>query len=76
MVDSTPRPYLQVQPGYLVRRLQQAAVALFMAQTAEQALTPVQFAAMIAVAASDGTDGWQTASMWAPGPMCSRYPTR
>ncbi len=56
MVDSTPRPYLQVQPGYLVRRLQQAAVALFMAQTAEQALTPVQFAALIATHEQPGLD--------------------
>jgi DNA-binding MarR family transcriptional regulator len=56
MVDTTPRPYLQVQPGYLVRRLQQAAVALFMAQTAEQALTPVQFAALIATHESPGLD--------------------
>jgi DNA-binding MarR family transcriptional regulator len=56
MVDTTPRPYLPDQPGYLVRRLQQAAVALFMAQTAEQAITPVQFAALIATHEQPGLD--------------------
>jgi DNA-binding MarR family transcriptional regulator len=56
MVDPTPRPYLQVQPGYLVRRLQQSAVALFMAQTAEHAITPVQFAALIATHEQPGMD--------------------
>ncbi|MGY0194935.1 MarR family winged helix-turn-helix transcriptional regulator [Leptothrix sp. BB-4] len=56
MVDPTPRPFLQVQPGYLIRRLQQAAVAIFMARTAEQGLTPVQFAALIATHEQPGLD--------------------
>lgn len=56
MVDPTPRPFLPDQPGHLVRRLQQASVALFMAQTAEQAITPVQFAALIAIHEQPGMD--------------------
>jgi DNA-binding MarR family transcriptional regulator len=40
---------LDALPGHLIRRLQQAAVAHFMAHTAGQDLTPVQFAALAAV---------------------------
>ena len=37
-------------PGHYIRRLQQIAVALFLEETSELGLTPVQYAAMQAVA--------------------------
>ena len=37
------------QPGHLIRRLQQIAVALFMAETKEFDITPIQYAALLAV---------------------------
>jgi DNA-binding MarR family transcriptional regulator len=40
---------LYSKPGHLIRRLQQIAVAIFMEETAEFDLTPVQYAALIAV---------------------------
>src|SRR5882724_10320385 len=36
------------QPGHLIRRLQQIAVALFMAETKEFDITPIQYAALLA----------------------------
>jgi MarR family transcriptional regulator, lower aerobic nicotinate degradation pathway regulator len=51
-----PRPFLPAQPGYHIRRLQQAAVALFMAETADFGITPVQFAALIATQEQPGLD--------------------
>jgi DNA-binding MarR family transcriptional regulator len=41
-------PDIQAQPGHLIRRLQQFAVALFMDETQGLDLTPVQFAALAA----------------------------
>ena len=41
---------LEAQPGHLIRRLQQIAVAIFLDEAAESGLTPVQFAALEAVA--------------------------
>src|SRR5258708_4971012 len=40
---------LYSKPGHLIRRLQQIAAAIFMEETAEFDLTPVQYAALIAV---------------------------
>jgi DNA-binding MarR family transcriptional regulator len=40
---------IQSKPGHLIRRAQQIAVALFMEETAEFDLTPVQYAALRAV---------------------------
>lgn len=40
---------IQSKPGHLIRRAQQIAVALFMEETAEFGLTPVQYAALRAV---------------------------
>jgi MarR family transcriptional regulator, lower aerobic nicotinate degradation pathway regulator len=37
------------RPGHLVRRLQQIAVAIFMEETAEFDITPVQYSALLAV---------------------------
>jgi MarR family transcriptional regulator, lower aerobic nicotinate degradation pathway regulator len=40
---------LYSKPGHLIRRLQQIAVAIFVEETAEFGLTPVQYAALIAI---------------------------
>jgi MarR family transcriptional regulator, lower aerobic nicotinate degradation pathway regulator len=40
---------LYAKPGHLIRRLQQIAVAIFMEETASFDLTPVQYAALVAV---------------------------
>lgn len=50
------RVQLEDQPGHLVRRLQQIAVALFLEETAGQDITPVQFAALQAVENQAGLD--------------------
>jgi DNA-binding MarR family transcriptional regulator len=47
---------LDRMPGYFIRRLQQIAVAIFLQETAEHALTPVQYAAMQAVRNKPGID--------------------
>lgn len=47
---------LDAVPGHLIRRLQQIAVGLFMEETAEFDLTPVQFAALAAVARQPALD--------------------
>ena len=46
---------VQAMPGHLVRRLQQVAVRLF-AEALGDALTPVQFAALAAIAGEPGMD--------------------
>lgn len=43
-------------PGHHIRRLQQIAVSLFLQETEELGLTPVQYAAMQAVAHAPGID--------------------
>lgn len=43
-------------PGHLIRRLQQIAVAVFLQETESLGVTPVQFAALQAVAATPGID--------------------
>lgn len=43
-------------PGHYIRRLQQIAVGLFMEETQAFGITPVQFAALNAVAAQPGID--------------------
>jgi DNA-binding MarR family transcriptional regulator len=44
------------KPGHLIRRLQQIAVAVFMAETEEFDVTPVQYAALLAVHLHPGID--------------------
>jgi DNA-binding MarR family transcriptional regulator len=44
------------RPGHLIRRLQQIAVAIFMAETAEFGITPVQYSALLAVRNHKGID--------------------
>jgi DNA-binding MarR family transcriptional regulator len=47
---------LQAQPGHLIRRAQQIAVAIFMEECAAFDLTPVQYAAMVAIDEQAGID--------------------
>ena len=51
-----PSVDLHRQPGFHIRRLQQIAVALFLAETRELGLTPVQYAALQTVADQPGID--------------------
>ncbi|MBL8353201.1 MAG: MarR family transcriptional regulator [Burkholderiaceae bacterium] len=47
---------LEQQPGYLIRRLQQIAVAIFLEETQPHAITPVQYAALQAALRQPGLD--------------------
>jgi DNA-binding MarR family transcriptional regulator len=47
---------LHRKPGYLIRRLQQMAVSIFLEETAKFEITPVQYAALAGVAAYPGID--------------------
>jgi MarR family transcriptional regulator, lower aerobic nicotinate degradation pathway regulator len=44
------------KPGYLFRRMQQIAVSLFMEECKEFGLTPVQYAALVAIQTHPGLD--------------------
>ena len=44
------------RPGHLIRRLQQIGTAIFMAETAEFGITPVQYSALLAVQNHAGID--------------------
>lgn len=52
----TPLDFLSAMPGFYIRRLQQIAVAVFLEETADFGVTPVQFAALAAVALTPGMD--------------------
>ena len=52
--DATIR--LWSRPGFLVRRLHQISVAIFMDETAGLGITPLQFGALSVLAASPGLD--------------------
>ena len=47
---------LDALPGHHIRRLQQIAVAIFLEETAEFGITPVQFAALQAIHTQPGLD--------------------
>lgn len=47
---------LEAQPGYLIRRLQQIAVAIFLDETQGHGITPVQYAALYAALRQPGLD--------------------
>lgn len=47
---------LEHQPGYLIRRLQQIAVAIFLDETQGHGVTPVQYAALYAALRQPGLD--------------------
>lgn len=44
------------KPGHLIRRFQQIAVALFMSETKDFDVTPVQYAALLAISLHPGID--------------------
>lgn len=48
--------FLEAQPGYFIRRLQQIAVGIFLEEAAGSGITPVQFAALMAVREHPGID--------------------
>lgn len=54
---------LHSTPGHLIRRAQQIAVALFMEECAEFDLTPVQYAALVAVREHPGIDATRLSSL-------------
>ncbi len=56
MPASTKTIDLDALPGQYIRRLQQIAVAIFLDQTADFGITPVQFGALQAVARQPGID--------------------
>lgn len=53
-MNSTPT--LEDLPGFHIRRLQQIAVAVFLEETQEHGVTPVQYAALAAVQRQPGVD--------------------
>lgn len=54
---------LHSKPGHLIRRAQQIAVAIFMEECAELDLTPVQYAAMVAIRENPGKDATRLSSL-------------
>jgi DNA-binding MarR family transcriptional regulator len=50
------------KPGHLIRRLQQIAVALFLAETKDFDITPVQYAALIAIRENRDLDATRLSS--------------
>jgi DNA-binding MarR family transcriptional regulator len=56
MKTSPPSIELDSLPGHHIRRLQQIAVAIFLQETEPYGITPVQFAALQAVANEPGLD--------------------
>ena len=54
---------LHQKPGHLIRRAQQIAVALFMEECAALDLTPVQYAALVAVREHAGIDATRLSSL-------------
>jgi DNA-binding MarR family transcriptional regulator len=49
-------PELHSAPGHLIRRVQQIAVALFMAETRNFDVTPLQYAALLGIRENAGCD--------------------
>jgi MarR family transcriptional regulator, lower aerobic nicotinate degradation pathway regulator len=54
--DNVPMDAVYAAPGYLFRRMQQIAVAIFIEECRDFDLTPVQYAALIAIRAHPGID--------------------
>ena len=54
---------LRSKPGHLIRRAQQIAVALFMDECAAYDLTPVQYAALVAIRENPGTDATRLSTL-------------
>ena len=51
------------KPGHLIRRMQQIAVAIFLEECAAFDLTPVQYAALVAIGARPGIDATRLSSL-------------
>jgi DNA-binding MarR family transcriptional regulator len=51
------------KPGYLFRRMQQIAVAIFMEECAPFDLTPVQYAALVAIREHPGVDATRLSTL-------------
>lgn len=56
-------PHVHEKPGHLIRRAQQIAVAIFLEECAAFDLTPVQYAALVAVRDNPGIDATRIAGM-------------
>ena len=54
---------LYLKPGYLIRRAQQVAVAIFFEECGAFDLTPVQYAALVAVRENPGIDATRVAGL-------------
>lgn len=54
---------LHSKPGHLIRRAQQIAVAIFMEECASYDLTPVQYAALVAIRENPGTDATRLSAL-------------
>jgi DNA-binding MarR family transcriptional regulator len=54
---------LYSKPGHLIRRAQQIAVAIFMEECAAYDLTPVQYAALVAIREHPGTDATRLSAL-------------
>ena len=54
---------LHSKPGHLIRRAQQIAVAIFMQECAAYDLTPVQYAALVAIRENSGTDATRLSAL-------------
>ena len=62
-VNAVSMDDLYSKPGYLFRRAQQIAVAIFMEECAAQALTPVQYAALVAIREHAGLDATRLSAL-------------
>lgn len=51
------------KPGHLIRRMQQIAVAIFLEECASFDLTPVQYAALVAIDANPGIDATRLSAL-------------
>lgn len=54
---------LQSKPGHLIRRAQQIAVAIFLEECAEHDITPVQYAALVAIREHPGIDATRLSAL-------------
>lgn len=56
-------PDVHAKPGHLIRRAQQIAVALFLEECAAFDLTPVQYAALVAIRDNPGIDATRVSGL-------------
>ena len=55
-IEGRPLTTLWERPGYLIRRLHQIHVAIFLEECADHGITPVQYAVMTALLTHPGAD--------------------